>query len=447
MTSQQKQNRDLNQTTTHTTKIRPENFPEQLVWYSMIGTYVWFFTGLTYVVGAVLAWILTFYLLVKLYLQTKDTPESKKIKIPTVIWIWIVAMIIMEIALIMGHLDFNLPTSKIIKSSIGWAKGWALLALYPLAGCLPIRPQVIYRAVCVIGFQTFLLLPLFILAPILHLPEVLYVVTPVKALAPSAIFCDVPLYEVDFSGEVRQRLFTPWGPALGFVANIYFVLAVKEKSIKWKSFGIIGAIFLAYVCKSRLALLCIIVTPIFIYFLTRLTRPLILMLMGIGSLITGIFSPLILTFIDDFWKKFKAARADSSRVRQDLKEIAAYRWRTEAPIWGHGIVEDGPHLVEYMPIGSHHTWYGLLFVKGIVGFFALLIPMVVTFLVLLIKAQRHEVAQTALSILFILFLYTFGENLEILAYLYWSGLVIMGIALKPQKVQIKGKMSVPPINF
>lgn len=29
-----------------------------------------------------------------------------------------------------------------------------------------------------------------------------------------------------------------------------------------------------------------------------------------------------------------------------------------------------------------------------------------------------------------LFLYTFGENLEMLAYLYWPALVIMGIALK-----------------
>ena len=427
---------DRNRTMTNKTKIRPENFPEYLVWYCLIGTYVFFFTGLTYVVGSVLAWILVFYLLIKLYLQTENTPEDKKIKIPTTIWIWIVGMIVMEIALIMGHLDYGLPTSKLIKSSIGWAKGWALLALYPLAGCLPIRPQIIYRGVCIIGFQTFLLLPLFILAPILHLPEVLYVVTPVKALAPSSIFCDVPLYEVDFSGEVRQRLFTPWGPALGFVANIYFTLAMQEKSLKWRSFGIIGALFLAYVCKSRLALVCIIITPIFIYFLTRLTRPLILILLGIGSMISGILSPVILTFLDDFWKKFKAARADSSRVRQDLKEIAGYRWRTEAPIWGHGIVEDGPHLVEYMPIGSHHTWYGLLFVKGIVGFFALLIPMLITFLVLLIKAQKYKVAQTALSILFILFLYTFGENLEILAYLYWSGLVLIGISFKPQNLYV-----------
>lgn len=30
----------------------------------------------------------------------------------------------------------------------------------------------------------------------------------------------------------------------------------------------------------------------------------------------------------------------------------------------------------------------------------------------------------------ILFLYTFGENLEILSYLYWPGLVIMGMAFK-----------------
>ena len=34
---------------------------------------------------------------------------------------------------------------------------------------------------------------------------------------------------------------------------------------------------------------------------------------------------------------------------------------------GTRIVERGPHLVEFMPIGSHHTWYSLLFVKGSSG--------------------------------------------------------------------------------
>ena len=95
-------------------RIVPQNFPEWLIWICMISTYVWFFTGLTYVVGSVLGWILTFYLLIKLYLQDGDTPPEEKITIPMIIWIWLIGMGVMEVALIIGHLDFDLPTSKII---------------------------------------------------------------------------------------------------------------------------------------------------------------------------------------------------------------------------------------------------------------------------------------------------------------------------------------------
>ena len=43
--------------------------------------------------------------------------------------------------------------------------------------------------------------------------------------------------------------------------------------------------------------------------------------------------------------------------------IAGTKGRIEIDaFWfGHGTVAPGPHLVEYMPIGSHHTWFGLLF--------------------------------------------------------------------------------------
>ena len=154
------------------------------------------------------------------------------------------------------------------------------------------------------------------------------------------------------------------------------------------------------------------------------------MLSGIISVAAGILATNILDFLDAFWKKFKSARADSSRVRAALKQIAFDRAKKEAPIWGHGIVERGPHVVEYMPIGSHHTWAGLAYVKGMVGFSALAIPMILSFLFLLVKAQKNKDAATGLAILFILFLYTFGENLEILVYLYWPGMIIMGIAFK-----------------
>ncbi len=409
-------------------EIQPQNFPERVVWYAMTWTYVFYLLGATYIVGSVVGWILFAYLLLKLWLQDENTPEEEKIVIPWITWVWILGMLMMEVALIMGHLDYNLPTSQIIKSSIGWAKGWALIALYPLAGCLNIRPKLIYRAACVICFQTLVISPLLIAAPLLHLPETLYV-SPLKAVGAGLgpTFFDVSLYAVDFDGQIRQRLFTPWGPALGFVANIYFTLAVREKNKKWRWYGIIGAIYLSQICKSRLAQVCILSTPIFIFVLSRLIRPYILMLLGSASVIAGILATNIMNAVAAFWKNFKAQRAASSRVRAALKEIAFYRAETEAPIWGHGILQMGPHVVEFMPIGSHHTWAGLAFVKGMVGFYSLAIPMLLGFLFLLVKAQNNRDAATGLAILFILFLYTFGENLEILAYLYWPGLIVMGI--------------------
>jgi hypothetical protein len=178
-----------------------------------------------------------------------------------------------------------------------------------------------------------------------------------------------------------------------------------------------------------MAQVCIVAIPLLTTVLSGLARPMILIGLGIISYLGGIFSPSIILAFNNFWDGFKAARAGSTRVRMALKRIAVYRWHTEAPIWGHGVVEAGPHLVEYMPIGSHHTWAGVLFVKGIVGFIAIAVPMALSFVDLLIKSLNPNcpAAKVGLSIVMILFLYTFGENLEILVYLYWQGLIVMGI--------------------
>ncbi|WP_052128454.1 capsular biosynthesis protein [Neosynechococcus sphagnicola] len=411
--------------------IQPKNFPERMVWYSIIWTYGFYLIGATYIVGSVLSWILTLYLLFKVWVQTEDTPAEEKIVVPCITWVWILGMLAMEVALIIGHLDYDLSMGELIKSSVGWAKGWAALALYPLVGALNIRPQIIYRAICIIGLQTLIISPLLIAAPILHFPEIIYV-SPLRLVGgPSDRFFDVSFYEVDFDGQIRQRLFTPWGPALGFVASIYFILVLGEKNPKWRWYGIIGSIYLGYICKSRLSLVSLLLTPIITFFLSRLSRPIILIFLGFTTTITGMFAPAILSTLDTIMTKFSEARAASSKVRGILREIAGHRWETEAPIWGHGVVEAGPHVTEFMPIGSHHTWFGLLFVKGLVGFYSLAIPMVISFFVLLFKSQKYETARVALGILFTLFLYTFGENLEILAYLYWPGLIVIGIAFKP----------------
>ncbi|MEB3336344.1 MAG: hypothetical protein VKJ46_02710 [Leptolyngbyaceae bacterium] len=412
-------------------KIQPENFPERVVWWSIVGMYGFFVIGGVYVAGSVIGWILFGYFCKQWWLQNEETPNHERITIPWVTWIWIVGMLVMEVALVLGHLDFNLGIGLIIKSTIGWAKGWALLALFPLMGCLKIRPQLVYRAVCILCFHTLLLFPFFFLAYIAHLPQVLYV-SPLKAVGgPGPYFFDVPLYEIDATtGVGRWRFFTPWAPALGFVGNIYFIFSLQEKERKWRWAGIAGSILMCIVPASRLALLSLVLVMAITWFLTNFRHPIMMMCIGIGSFVGGILSPILVISFENFVDGFKGARAASTRVRQTLGEIAVDRWWNDAPIWGHGVVEEGPHLVEYMPIGSHHSWFGLLFVKGAVGFAALAIPMIFSLLDLLIKAQDNAEAEVGLSVLIIIFLYTFGENLEILAYLFWPGLLIMGIAFR-----------------
>ena len=432
-------------------KITPENLEEKLVWYSIVWTFAIYFIGGLYVLGAILPWLLFGILCWRWWQQDPHTPLKERIRIPIGIWMWVGGMVFMQVSLIMGHLDYYLEMGQIIKSSIGWAKGWAILALFPMAGCLPIRPKLIYRAAALVCTMVLLFSPIFIAAYYAKLPAQLFV-SPLRAIGgPGPEFFEFRLYEIDPGDNTpRWRLFTPWAPALGFVANIYFFMILREPCKKWKYLGIAGCIMMCQISKSRLALLCLPVVWILVEVLSRISRPIALMIAGAIASTGGVTLPILMEGLESFSEQFAAARKDSSRVRAALGRIAVYRWQTEAPIWGHGIVENGPHMVEYMPIGSHHTWYGLLFVKGIVGFAALAVPMIYSLGDLLIKSQRNDTAKLGLTMLLVIFLYTFGENLEILAYLFWPGLIAIGMgflerpndnAIEPSQALLMGTMT------
>lgn len=386
--------------------------------------------GGLYILAPALGWSMLLYLLWRCWRQDEYTPPEQRIRIPLGIWIWIASMAAMLLALWVAHLDFELGAAKMLKSSIGWAKGWALMAIFPLLGCLPIRPVIVYRASAVVCKQTLCILPLLLLGPVLHLPQNLYV-SPLQIVGgPGPEFFTVTLYSIDPDGATRWRLFTPWGPALGFIANIYFVFALQQRGTRWFWYGVFGAVAMCLVSKSRLALVSMGSVVFLTWALSRLTRPAALYLFALVCSVAGMAAPALIQWRSDAESQFKAARAASSRVRETLGNIAVQRWSSEAPVWGHGIVEKGPHLVEYMPIGSHHSWYGLLFVKGLVGFMALAIPLGWSFGEMLLKAQTDATAKVGLSMVLILFLYTFGENLEILSYLFWPAMLVLGIAHK-----------------
>ena len=162
----------------------------------------------------------------------------------------------------------------------------------------------------------------------------------------------------------------------------------------------------------------------------RLARGWPALLASGSALVVSMFSAQIIDVVSNLFERVNSMRAGSNRVRQALNDMAFDRWWTEARLWGHGIVENGAHHVENMPIGSHHTWLGLLFVKGAVGFVALLLVMLWTTVELALAAQVRREARGGLAVIFVMWFFSFSENLEILAYLYWPGLILLGMGLK-----------------
>jgi len=414
--------------------IKPENFAEYVVWYTLVGTYLIYFLGGLYIVGSVLGWILFIYLYKQLWTQSK-TYLGTRISIPWIVWVWLGGMLVMELTTIMSHIDFDRGTAALIKASITWARTWALIALYLLAGSLNIRPKLLYRAACIVCLQTLILAPVGFLTYLLKIPNPWYV-SPLKIIGgPSA----ESLFHVSFyvlsegNQEIRWQFFAPWAPALGLIGTIYFVLSLQETDKKWRWAGIVGSIFMCFISASRIAILALPIVFLISWLLTNFKQPLIYIVLGFTSFITALFTPLIRTTAEDFLQAFSSYRTTSTDTRNYLYRLALERWQKEAPIWGHGAITLAPRFTKgstLLYIGTHHTWYGILYTNGVVGLLALAIPTLLSFLYLITKIQDSETAKVGLKLFLILLLFSFGENLETAAYFYWPALLAIGIAFK-----------------
>ena len=169
------------------------NNDERVIVFCVTFTFVFYVVGALYLVAPIVGWALLVSLLVRWSVAKPFAQQNSS----WLIKLWILAAIILEIALILGHLDFNLGFGKIIKSTIGWAKGWALLAIFIVLGfSLKIRYQIMCRAACVVGLVAIVITPFLILAYLMGLPEQLYV-SPLKILGGAgAEFFTVILYEI-----------------------------------------------------------------------------------------------------------------------------------------------------------------------------------------------------------------------------------------------------------
>lgn len=413
--------------------VHPDNPAEWLVYRCLILTWPFYLVGGLYVVGPALGWVLGGLACVVLYLGPlvrRDLRASDYVH--PVIWAWCIGMAAMLIILWVGHLNWQFTPAKIVRSTIGWAKGWALLALFPLAGAvLPIRRAVLIRGQCVVGAGVLCLLPLLLVAPMLGLPERLYT-SPLKFLGgPGSEYFAVFLYSIDPSSmSPRWQFFAPWSPFAALLGVTMVLFALEEHASRWRAVGVAAGIAMVLFSKSRMGLVGLVICPLAPSILHRLSVARSWQVLAGVVLVSTIASGWIERHIWALVQAFKEARADSTRVRATLQRIATERWQEEAVWFGHGRVAPGGHIVEYMPIGSHHTWYGLLFVKGVLGVVALLVPLLWQTGLAVRDSMSSRRGILPLGLILVFLLMSFGENIEIEVYLFWPSLLIFGIHVR-----------------
>jgi len=409
------------------------NLPENICFWTYVLTWPLYLLGALYLTGPVLAWLMLSLVCVSAYLgpAMRSDLQIEGTAHPLV-WCWVVAMLVMLVALLVGHTGWGLGLNATIKSSIGWAKGWAMIALFILIGAqFQINRDVLIRGQNIVGLVTLCLLPLLLAAPLLHLPSKVFV-SPLQATGgPGPEYFSVYLYTIDPENHAaRWQFFAPWSPFAGLIGVTMVLFSVEEKKKFWLLCGLLGGLAMIYFSQSRMSLVglvvCLLVPRVLPF--AKHARAWLVGAAVVSSL--AVFGNGLLGLVKSSIDGFKNARASSSRVRDTIQSIGYHRWQTEAFWFGHGTIERGPHIVEHMPIGSHHTWYGLLFVKGIIGFSALLVPMIWHLVVVIIDAVRSPRGRLPCALMLNFVILTFGENLEVEVYLLWPAYVLLGIHLR-----------------
>jgi hypothetical protein len=401
---------------------------EKLICWALLFTYPIYAVGGLYITGSALGWTILGIVVLRAFVEGENSFKH----VPMIVWLWGLGMLVMLISLWLGHADWSLGTSQTIKSTVGWAKGWALLGLFPLLGAVVnLKPESLIRAVCVVGKHTVIFGAVTIVLYMMRIPGHLFV-SPLQILGGAGDnFFMVSLYGLNpETGAGRWQFFAPWAPAAGLLSCIFVIFCLQEKNNTWRNWGVAGCMVMVLLSQSRAGwAIFLVIIPLFI-FTRQLKNPWLLLGLGFLLPIILLLGEPIYEWVMDAFQQIKEARPASTRVRAALENLALQRWRDEAPIWGHGMVESGSKMVEFMPIGSHHTWYGLLFVKGLVGLIALAIPMVFSLIYLLIFSAHNEQARASMCMLVVFTCYSFFENLEILAYLYWPALFWLGMTFK-----------------
>jgi hypothetical protein len=415
------------------TAIKPQNFAEWAIGYAIVLTYPLYLLGLVFPVNTALPWLLFLPLGMGLP-HPAERAINQRIRIPMIVWVWVWAVGTLLLGLFIGATTFVDDPAAIGRSLLNWSREWALFPICLLLGSrLPIRPQIIYRAVCYLCGQSMLVLGICVLAFMAQVPHGPHESLISHMIQHDKLFYAIQLYLFDVdSRSLHFTLFAPWTSALGVIGCIYFLLALQEPHKVWRSVGLVGATAMILASLPQDAAILLPVALLLVSIWGTWNRVYIQLVTGFLVFWLGLFSMTVTYAVGSTIDGLPGVHPSAARLQWMLQQQALAGW-AEAPLWGHGQMVSLPNVLPEVSLSLQQTWFSLLFSHGLVGGLVVFIAIVTTLMVLAIRSQVDPIARVALGIMLIVFFTAIGQNMEKLTYLFWPALVLIGCVFRSRR--------------
>jgi hypothetical protein len=277
------------------------------------------------------------------------------------------------------------------------------------------------RAICMLGGY-FLVFGLGAL--LLHsatgLTELEFATPPALLLPASA-----PAVEFSFTMRVfstedllgldlpRLVLFYPWAVVLGFAGISVFFIAQLERDVTLRMLGSAGGLLAVVGSQGRAPILGFLILLMVDAVLLRSSRAAVAMLIGTALFVIALLVPFGITpasLMASGYNAVSALRPGSSMARE-LGYALSIAGFLESPIFGKGWVGGFVSSGIPLPVGSHSSFYGLLYTGGIVTLAMFVIALATTLVAMLRRVHYGAVQRSGFLVLLGLALLSYGEGI------------------------------------
>lgn len=320
--------------------------------------------------------------------------------------------------------------------------GWVLLGIALVVGKrYRLNSAGVVRGVCILGLYITVLGVLALSFAAFTTTDRLSIRSPVAFLLPQTLPSVVTNFTLQFfiseetMGKIVPRLilFYPWSVCLGFAGLAIFFIALQERNRGWKSVGLLGSSVALLGSMSRASVVAF-AAGVVVYVFRRMrarsqyAAVTLTLLFAVPVLISGLKLSDVIAGANRSVTDLREGSTDA----RDMGYAESWKGFFRSPVIGNGW--PGELLSDTIPmrVGTHSTFYGVLYTGGLLTFLPFCLAFGATLMQLFIRTRSGSGQTCAgLAIGLGLLVLTYGEGIYSFPLSVLFAFCWMGSALNP----------------